>query len=171
MIYVGTFSKALLPGLRIGYLVAPPDLVPAFRAVRPALDVSPVLVSQLIVGDFLNEGYFPVHLRRMRERYRASRDHLVGLLRDRLGEHVAVAAPEQGIYLMARSTGTWADDVAVAQAAQAKGVTVTPASPMYASGSRGAGLILGFSGLSDEEADQGTRRLEEVFRTQPGRRA
>ena len=164
VIYVGTFSKALSPELRIGYLVAPPDLVPAFRAVRPALDVAPVLLSQMIVADFLNEGYFPAHLRRMRERYRVSRDRLVDLLRDRLSEHIVVDTPEQGIYLMAHSTGAWANDVALASAAQARSVTVMPASPMYLSEAPGASLILGFAGLSDEEADQGTRRLVDVFR-------
>lgn len=164
VIYVGTFSKALLPGLRIGYLIAPPDLVPAFRAVRPALDVSPVLLSQMIVADFLNEGYFPSHLRRMRERYRGSRDRLVDLLRHRLGDHLLIDKPEQGIYLTARSTGTWSDDVALADAARARGVTVLPTSPMYLSEPRRDGLILGFSGLSDAEADTATLRLAEVFR-------
>ncbi len=171
VIYVGTFSKALLPGLRIGYLIAPPDLVPAFRAVRPALDVSPVLLSQMIVADFLNEGYFPAHLRRMRERYRGSRDRLVDLLRHRLGDHLLIDRPEQGIYLTARSTGTWRDDVAVADSAKARGVTVLPTSPMFLSEPRGESLILGFSGLSDEEADVATRRLAEVFRLEATHRA
>ena len=169
VIYIGTFSKALLPGLSIGYLIAPPDLVPAFRAVRPALDVSPVLLSQMIVADFLNEGYFPAHLRRMRERYRASRDHLVGLLAERLGDHLTVETPAQGIYLLARSTGTWTNDVALADAARARGVTVMPTSPMFLSEPRGDCFVLGFSGLSDDESDQGTRRLADVFRLRSSR--
>lgn len=54
----GTFSKALLPSFRIGYLVAPADLVPAFRAVRPAVDRCPPSFQQRVIADFLEEGYF-----------------------------------------------------------------------------------------------------------------
>ncbi|MCS6757841.1 MAG: PLP-dependent aminotransferase family protein [Candidatus Devosia euplotis] len=67
VLYTGTFSKALLPSLRLGYLVVPPDLAPVFRAIRPALDRCPPTFQQRVVADFLNEGYFPAHLRRLRD--------------------------------------------------------------------------------------------------------
>lgn len=163
VIYAGTFSKALLPSLRVGYLVVPNDLIPAFKAVRPILDRFPPTFQQRLVADFLNEGYFPAHLRRLRERYRASRDLLVRLLDERMGEHLRVSIPEQGIHLTARSAGTWKSDVAVAMVARKKGVVVIPVSPMHVSAPGENGLILGFSGLSEQEADTGTRLLTEMF--------
>lgn len=164
VLYTGTFSKALLPSLRLGYLVVPADLVPVFRAVRPALDRCPPTFQQRVVADFLNEGYFPAHLRRLRERLRSSRDLLVNLLTERTSEHLAVVLPDQGINLTARSTGTWNSDTAVSEAALKKGVVVMPLSRMNVASSDTSRLMLGFSGLSEQEADVGTRILAKLFK-------
>lgn len=163
VLYTGTFSKALLPSLRLGYLVVPRDLVPVFRAVRPALDRCPPTFQQRVVADFLQEGYFPAHLRRLRERLRASRDMLAGLLRERVGEHLSVALPDQGINLTVRSTGTWSSDTQISRAALARGVVVMPLSRMNVTSLDTSRLLLGFSGLSDREADLGTSALAKVF--------
>lgn len=130
MLYTGTFSKALLPSLRIGYLVVPADLVSVFRAVRPAVDRCPATFQQRVIADFLDEGYFPAHLRRLRERLRASRDMLVGFLTERVAEHVELLLPDQGINLTVKSTGTWSDDTTVSSAALERGVVVMPLSRM-----------------------------------------
>ncbi len=163
VLYTGTFSKALLPSLRLWYLVVPPDLVPVFRAIRPALDRCPPTFQQRVVADFLNEGYFPAHLRRLREQLRASRDLLACLLRDRTSEHLDVSLPDQGINLTARSTGTWTSDTAISKAALSKGVVVMPLSRMNVVSSDTSRLMFGFSGLSEQEADRGTKFLAEVF--------
>lgn len=167
VIYVGSFSKALLPSFRVGYLVVPDDLVAAFRAVRPIIDRFPAPLHQLVVADFLNEGYFPAHLRRLRESSRASRDLLFGLLKQRLSDHLAALLPEQGVHLTACSTGTWMDDRALAQAALAGGVVVIPTSPMHIAAPPEPRLLLGFSGMTAAEADIATQRLAGVFRGRP----
>ncbi|WP_188908475.1 MocR-like pyridoxine biosynthesis transcription factor PdxR [Aureimonas endophytica] len=167
VLYAGTFSKALLPSIRLGYLVVPSDLAPAFRAVRPALDVFPPSLPQRIVADYLGEGHFAAHLRRLRESFRASRDDLVGRLKDSLAAHLIADAPEQGIFLTARSTGTWTDDVRLAKAAEAAGVVVVPVSPMHIAAPAKDHLIFGFSGLSRDEAEAGIERLVQVFDQRP----
>lgn len=164
VLYTGTFSKALLPSLRIGYLVVPADLISVFRAVRPAVDRCPATFQQRVIADFLDEGYFPAHLRRLRERLRASRDMLVGFLTDRVAEHVEVLLPDQGINLTVKSTGTWSDDTTVSSAALERGVVVMPLSRMNVATTDKSRLLLGFSALSEQEADVGTRLLAEVFR-------
>ncbi|WP_298280189.1 PLP-dependent aminotransferase family protein [uncultured Bradyrhizobium sp.] len=165
VIYAGSFSKALLPGFRVGYLVVPDDLVAAFRAVRPIVDRFPAPLHQLVVADFLSEGYFPAHLRRLRESSRASRDLLFDLLKERLSEHLVALLPEQGVHLTARSTGSWRDDCALARAALDGGVVVIPTSPMHIGAPAEPRLLLGFSGLTAAETDIATRRLAEVFRS------
>jgi GntR family transcriptional regulator / MocR family aminotransferase len=162
VIYVGTFSKALLPGLRLGYLVVPEDLVPAFRVMRTLLDRFPAPFQQLVVADFLAEGHFSSHLRRLREAYRASRDVLVSLLRARLSDHLEVNSPHQGVHLLARP-GAQHNDVALAQAAHRHGVAVLPISPMHVAPMPRHGLLFGFSGLTHAEADLGTKRLAAMF--------
>lgn len=163
VIYAGSFSKALLPGFRVGYLVVPDDLVAAFRAVRPVIDRFPAPLHQFVVADFLNEGYFPAHLRRLRESSRASRDLLFDLLKERLSDHLIAVRPEQGVYLTACSTGTWTDDRSLAQAALESGAVVVPTSPMHIHTPPEPRLLLGFSGLTAAETDMATRRLADVF--------
>ncbi len=163
VIYAGTFSKALLPGFRVGYLIVPDDLVAAFRAVRPIIDRFPAPLHQLVVADFLNEGYFPAHLRRLRESHRAARDNLAFLLKARLSDHLIAPVPEQGIHFTVSSTGTWRDDRALAEAALKGGVVVIPVSPMRISASPEPRLLLGFSGLTAEEADVAVGRLGRVL--------
>jgi GntR family transcriptional regulator / MocR family aminotransferase len=163
VLYLGSFSKSLLPSLRVGYLIAPPELVATFKAIRPMLDRFAPRFQQKVIADFMNEGYFPAHLRRLRENYRVSRDMLVGHLRERLSDDLILEVPPQGIHLTARSTGSWRNDVALTETARRKGVVVIPISPMYLTSSAQDRLMLGFSGLSEEEADAGTQRLAAAF--------
>ncbi|WP_144378213.1 PLP-dependent aminotransferase family protein [Mesorhizobium amorphae] len=158
VIYIGTFSKALLPGLRLGYLVVPDRVVPAFRRMRILLDRFPAPFQQLVVADFLREGHFSSHLRRLREAYRTSRNSLVSALGDRKATPFTVNTPHQGVHMIAHlPEGT--DDVAFAGAARRAGVTVLPISPMCIGKSPRQGLLLGFSALTDAEIDVGVARL------------
>lgn len=162
VIYVGTFSKALFPGFRLGYLVVPTDLVEAFRAVRALSDRFLAPLPQLVVADFLAEGHFAGHLRRLRASYQRSRDALISLLHEMAAGHLLVQAPSLGMQLVARSGGTWDDDVAVAAAAAQAGAVVRPVSPMHVAADpsrRNLGLVLGFTGFSDKQLELGVRRL------------
>ncbi|MDM7850876.1 MocR-like pyridoxine biosynthesis transcription factor PdxR [Pseudochrobactrum kiredjianiae] len=163
VIYAGTFSKALLPSIRVGYLIVPSDLVPVCRAIRPIMDRFPAPLHQHVVADFLNEGYFASHLRRLRESYRASRNNLAMLLKERLSDHLIAPLPEQGIHFTVKSTGTWHDDCALADAAMKGGVVVIPVSPMHIFTAAEPRLLLGFSGLKPKEAEIATARLARVF--------
>src|SRR5690606_9821330 len=85
VLYLGSFSKTLFPALRLGYVVAPPELVEPLLTARRAIDAHPPVLEQLALADFIREGHFARHLRRMRQHYQRRRDCLVGELRDRLG--------------------------------------------------------------------------------------
>src|SRR5262249_56844074 len=77
VIYIGTFSKTLFPSLRLGYLVVPKDLVERFVAVRHALDLTPPYLQQAVLNDFMREGHFARHIRKMRALYHERRTALV----------------------------------------------------------------------------------------------
>ena len=79
--YVGTFSKVLFPGLRAGYLVAPEPLLDAVLAVRARTDRFPPTLTEAPLAEFLVQGHFAAHLRRVRRRVQAARDVLVATLR------------------------------------------------------------------------------------------
>ncbi|GER91925.1 hypothetical protein KDW_60870 [Dictyobacter vulcani] len=80
VIYIGTFSKVLFPSLRLGYLIIPPALLPAFMAARRLIDVHTPLLEQLALTDFITEGHFARHLRKMRLLYLERRNTLVAAL-------------------------------------------------------------------------------------------
>lgn len=99
VIYIGTFSKVLLPSLRIGYIVIPSDLVERFIAVRVTMDIFPPYLYQEVLKDFMRMGHFGRHLRRMRQLYRERRNALINSLRDELGEMLEVHGAEAGMHL------------------------------------------------------------------------
>jgi GntR family transcriptional regulator/MocR family aminotransferase len=145
VIYVGSFSKVLFPGLRLGYAVLPPGLRDAVLAARLRSDWHPPTLAEGVVADFLAEGHFAQHLRRMRLNYRTARDALAAALRDRLGDVVEVAVPEQGLKLLARPKDGRSDLAMVAAAAR-RGLTLRAVSPMYRATTPRSALMLGFSG-------------------------
>lgn len=145
VIYIGTFSKVLFPGLRLGYAVLPPELLEPVLAARLLADWHPATLQEGVVTDFLAEGHFAQHLRRMRQRYRLARDALVEALQRECGDALHVEAPDQGMKLIARLRPGLMD-AEVAAAAAARGVIARAVSPMYLGAPPMQGLMLGFSG-------------------------
>src|ERR1044072_2109179 len=135
-IYIGTLNKALFPGLRLGYAVVPASLVRAFVTARYLMDRQPSSLCQAVVAAFMEEGHFAAHIRRMRELYRGQRNALVAALRRRLGDHVIVDPPDQGMHLVAyMRRGLSA--VTIARAADEHGVIVRAMSRLYVEAARG----------------------------------
>ncbi|MBL6080940.1 PLP-dependent aminotransferase family protein [Belnapia sp. T18] len=145
VIYVGTFSKVLFPGLRLGYAVLPPALLEGVRSTRLLSDWHPAALQEGVVTDFIEEGHFAQHLRRMRQHYRGTRDALVAALREHLAGTLEVEVPDQGMKLLARLRPGLADQ-AVAEAAARRGVIARPVSPMFLAAPPLQALMLGFSG-------------------------
>jgi GntR family transcriptional regulator/MocR family aminotransferase len=163
VIYIGTFSKVLFPALRIGYLVIPADLVARFAAVREAMDIFPPTLYQAVLADFLSEGHFARHLRRMRQLYRERRDALVATIRQELGDELPVLDGQAGLHLVAAlPEGT--DDLAVSLAAARQGLWAMPLSTCYAGEPLRRGLVLGYGGTDIAEIPGGVRRLRDVLR-------
>ncbi len=140
--YVGTFSKILFPGLRTGYMVVPEPLLEAVLAVRARSDRFPPILTEAPLADFLNQGHFAAHLRRVRRRVQANRDMLVATLEAHAKGRLDFAMPEQGLHMVAK---TAREDTAIAAAAKAAGIGARALSPMYIGRSPQHGLVLGFS--------------------------
>jgi GntR family transcriptional regulator/MocR family aminotransferase len=161
VVYIGTFSKVLFPSLRVGYVVIPPDLLPRFAAVRQAMDILSPTLPQAVLADFLEEGHFGRHLRRMRQLYGARRDALVAAIRAELGEALQVQGDQAGVHLVATLART-ADDRALAGRAARTGLWVMPLSSCYAGRPTRRGFVLGYGGTEADEMTDAVRRLRRV---------
>jgi GntR family transcriptional regulator/MocR family aminotransferase len=155
VIYVGTFSKTLLPGFRIGYLVVPRHLRERVLTIRRLTDRFPSTLAEDALTEFLRDGHFSAHIKRARKRVKAARDALVEALRS---DRLRVTVPEQGLHLVAE-LDAGEDDVALAHQARAVGLGIKALSPLYAGPTERRGLVVGFSGFEPAVLAQAARRF------------
>ena len=151
VIYAGSFSKTLFPGLRLGYLVMPDALlVKAIDSKQTDSHGEPIL-GQMVISDFLSQGHFGRHLKRMRTLYAARRHALASALRDAFGNRIAMMVQPGGMHLLARFPGA-DSDVALVQRAEARGLAPGALSSQYLGRTRDRGLLLGFTNIAEEQA-------------------
>jgi len=162
VIYIGTFSKVLFPSLRLGYIVIPPDLVDHFVAVRRAMDLGPPDFLQCVLADFISEGHFSRHIRRMRILYAERRNVLVESLKKEFGSSVQVRGGEAGMHLVitfSRRT----QDREMARIAARQHLWTLPLSTCYSGTPVLEGLILGFASTPTEQIPSAVRKLRNIL--------
>lgn len=158
VIYVGTFSKVMFPALRLGYVVVPTDLVPAFFVARDAADTFSSTLYQVVMTDFIRAGHFARHIRKMRTLYMERRTALLEAIRKEMGDLLEVIGAEAGMQLVALLP-PGVDDVAVSRKAALRGVSARPLSMCYLNPPARGGLILGYGGASVREIHDGVHKL------------
>jgi GntR family transcriptional regulator/MocR family aminotransferase len=163
VIYVGTLSKMLFPGVRIGFAVVPKDLIDVFTGAKFVTDRQPPSLQQAMVADFMRSGYLTGHIRRMRLQYREARDVVVKAITQHMGDLVEVEVPDCGIQLIIRFKKD-ISDVEVANNARAKGIVVKPVSSLCLNQPARQGLLLGYSGFDLRKLRSASRQLAEVVR-------
>jgi GntR family transcriptional regulator/MocR family aminotransferase len=162
VIYVGTFSKALYPAIRVGYLVLPPTLVGAFRSMAGLINRSVPVEAQLALAEFIGGGHFATHLRRMRELYAERRTAFVELGGAALEGLARIDCPDCGMNALAWLEGD-GDDAARHRAAVASGVQCYPLSDYVFADKQQGALILGFSGVPVDRMKRCFETLAEVI--------
>jgi GntR family transcriptional regulator/MocR family aminotransferase len=164
VIYIGTFSKVLFPALRLGYVVIPPDLVERFLTVRRAMDLGPPSFSQEVLADFIREGHFARHIRRMRTVYGERASVLVSSIRKELGPAVEVYGGEAGMHLAIMLNQT-ASDVEIAERAARQNLWLWPLSPCYIGDTSRSGFVLGFGSTAVADIPEAVRRIRTLLTT------
>ena len=160
VVYAGTASKTLAPGLRLGWLVAPTRLVEDLAAAKALADRGSPVLDQLAFADFLERGEFDRHLRRMRRLYRRRRDALVSALRERLPdfEPAGIAA---GLHLVAHLPGDL-DEATLVEAAARRGVALYGLAPYRIAHEGRPGLLFGYATLGEDTIAEGVGVLADV---------
>lgn len=163
VIYIGTFSKVLFPSLRLGYIVVPPDLLERFQAVRHVMDICPSHSHQGILADFIREGHFARHLRRMRLLYSRRRDVLAEAIQREFGSRLTILGGEAGMHLTVL-LGKGMRDRDISLRAAKTGLWLWPLSPSYLGRNPRHGFILGFGNTTAEEIGAAVRSMRSVLR-------
>jgi len=163
VIYIGTLSKVMFPSIRIGYIVAPPDLFDALLSARCLGGHQSPTLEQAVLADFISEGHFARHIRRMRVLYAERQQALVNAAKSELKGLLEISPSDAGMHLLG-----WlpqhADDRHAFRAATTAGVEVTPLSAYCIEPPKRGALRLGYTGYKSREIWRATRRLAEALR-------
>lgn len=162
VIYCGTFSKTLMPALRLGFAVVPAPLVGAFVRARTLLDRGTDALNQAILAEFMREGLLAPHIRRMRTEYAKRRAAVLAALARHAPTLRPIAAPG-GLHMVARLPDGM-DEAAALHACRERGLAVVPLRAYYAGPPRMTGLVLGFAGTPVSLAGDAARRLAAALR-------
>jgi GntR family transcriptional regulator/MocR family aminotransferase len=167
VLYAGSFSKVLFPALSLGYVVVPDALVPSFAKAQEASGRGGARFMQAIVAEFLTQGHFARHLKRMRVLYARRRTWLADALRAAFGERVHVEQTRGGMHLVVR-VRSHVSDRTLARRAQQIGLNCQPLSERYANAGRQhaahRALLMGFTNVASiGEAQSIARRLRDAF--------
>ncbi len=161
-IYIGTFTKSLFPGLRIGYMVLPPPLVAPMTVARTLLDGHSAPIPQLTLARFIDGGHFGAHVRTMRAVYAERRDVLARLVRQHLGDFVEARVPAGGMQMPCLFIRDIPEREAVASAHRA-GIDLLGLTGLYMSSNHKAGFLMGFAAHAPHELDAAVKRLAHVL--------
>ncbi|WP_374592358.1 PLP-dependent aminotransferase family protein [Aquabacterium sp.] len=143
VIYMGTFSKILYPGIRVGYLVVPPELVEPMRVGLTDLHRPGQMPVQAALADFIRQGHFASHIRTLRQRYGRSRAMLQQTLQQALRPEATLSSADTGLHLVIGLPASCPDTPLCAEAAR-QGLDVRPLSAYYMGPPRRQGLVVGF---------------------------
>ncbi len=151
VIYIGTFSKTLYPGLRMGYMVLPRDVAKLFQDAHAELYRSGHLMTQATVAEFMRAGDYAAHIRRMRPLYARRRAILSTLVERYLGADALHGKSSNAGMHQVVALPAHVDDVAIAASALADGVVVRPLSRYYQHNAPQRGLLLGYACVKEED--------------------
>jgi GntR family transcriptional regulator / MocR family aminotransferase len=169
VLYVGTLSKVLFPGLRLGYLVVPSSLVDAFSRGKAAMDRHTATMPQIVLADFIAEGHFMRHIKRTREAYAERRAVLLKAIDAHLDDELMLGPADSGFHI-ATAFRRELDDKAISLAAMERGVEVRALTPYYDALGRAehemtpSGLLLGFAAATPEEIRSAAPLLRNVLK-------
>jgi GntR family transcriptional regulator/MocR family aminotransferase len=165
VIYVGSFSKTMLPTLRLGFAVLPPSLRDAAHRAKYVTDWHTSGPAQAALASFIDGGGFARHVRKMNATYRARHELLSTILARDFSDQLEVIPSAAGLHVTATARKVSAERLSeIVQCASAAGVEVQQLSAFAISGPAQAGLVLGYGAISTDNIEEGLRRLRSCFR-------
>jgi GntR family transcriptional regulator/MocR family aminotransferase len=162
VVYAGTFSKSVLAGLRIGFMILPRPLLPPFTAAKSLWDSGTPVLEQAALAEFMRSGDFERHIRRMRRLYAGRRDALLASLGAHLGDRGRVGAHHSGLNMLVTLDVGCGEDDLVREAA-GRSIALPPASRYFTRPPNLPTFLLGFGGMDEATIEQGVAALAELI--------
>ena len=163
VLYVGTFSKTIFPGLRLGCLVVPPDLVDVFTLARSLGDLNSPLIDQAILAEFIADGHFARHLRRMRKLYEKRQHFLVEAAEKHLSGLLELKKSDAGMHFVG-----WLPDKfnarKIAEKAFEENLKVAPVANYSFNENPPNALILGYTSFTEKQITVGVKKLARILK-------
>lgn len=162
VLYIGTFSKTVFPALRLGCIVAPPDLVDVLTAARTLTDLHGPLTDQMALAEFIADGHFERHVRRMRTLYRERQQILLDAADKYIGDRIEIESSPAGMHLIG-----WlpkgVDDVDISERAAQNGLLAAPLSRYAIKPPKRSGLLLGYTAFDKKQIRDGVEKLAKIL--------
>ena len=163
VIYIGTFSKTMFPSLRIGYLVVPNSWISLVRSAKWLCDRSTPLLEQYVLTDWITQGHFERHIRKMRQLYNLRRQALIAAFQKYFGDRVTILGANAGIHVMVKIE-THIPDSIIIQKAAGIGVGLISAREYYLNPQFQGEFIFGYAQLEEAEIEQGILKLSQILK-------
>lgn len=163
VLYVGTFSKVLFPGIRIAYLVVPRQMVASFVTARSQVDGHTSPLMQTVLADFMQDGHFMTHVRRMRDLYRARRDIFMEEMDRHLRDRLLPQPTQGGLQTACILADQRLSDKRLADVAADTGIDLPRLARLYLGENRRNGFVMGYSALAPSEIRAGIKTLAKVL--------
>jgi GntR family transcriptional regulator / MocR family aminotransferase len=164
VVYVGSFSKTMLPTLRLGFLVTPPSIRGAVERAKQVTDWHTSLPLQMALARFIDDGWFTRHIRKMRNIYRVRHVMLTRGLTNEFADHLQIVPSTVGLHVAAVARYATVDEIdAVARRASDVGVQVQTLARFAVQAPPKPGLVLGYGAISAPNIEEGLRRLLNCF--------
>jgi GntR family transcriptional regulator/MocR family aminotransferase len=165
VIYVGSFSKTLLPSLRLGFIIAPRPLQSAIHKAKFVSDWHAPTLAQIALARFIQAGEFARHIRRANPIYEERHTILTNILRRDFADHLELIPSSTGLHVSALARKSTVEQIAsIARQAREAGVAIQLLSQLAVRPIERAGIVLGYGGIATDRIEEGLRRLLRCFR-------
>ena len=163
VLYLGTFSKVLFPGLRLGYLVLPdPEMLNLFVSAKSMMDRQSPTFEQIITYHFLNGGYFTKHIRKMKTLYKERQEFLVNEVEKELGDLIQLKSSDAGMHLIAWLPDNF-NDMEISKKAKDNNLIIYPISEYVLKFKQKPGLLLGYTAFDKPKLKAGIQKLKKIL--------
>ncbi len=163
VLYLGTFSKVLFPALRLGYLVLPdPQMLEVFVSAKSMMDRQSPMFEQMITAQFLKEGYFTRHIRKMRTLYKERQEYLISDMKKELGDLIKVKNSDAGMHIILWLKENLDSDI-ISQKAREINLIAYPISEYVLKFKQKPGLLLGYTAFDKKKLKEGVQKLKMVL--------